>query len=405
MIASSLLALALAASAAGDRYLAAEGVVVDAVDAVPVDVTAAAWAKATVTRVPVAAQTTVTLPDKAANGMRAQQASTVTVRAVASAKELGVLVEWDDATADRYAGETDHYGDAVAVEVPVAFGAGKRLPYVGMGDAGSPVLVHMARATKGATVARHAVGAGFGSLTQAPDITWMKTSLVYVDKDKRWRALFVRPLVAADHSVDAALVPIAFAVWDGAHAQRGGNKLLSGWRVLRLPKRAVDAAYVDALAWGYGDGDVGDPARGKPMVEAMCLACHRIGDKAYGAPDAAPELTNVGVYASYGYLRESIQNPSAVLVPNLNKNRHQDRSKPRDDNGAYPSSGLGTFGVIGADGKPLSTMPPFAALPKEQLADVVAYLKSLGQTSPASASPASQASPVSPAAPTPSPSR
>ena len=36
---------------------------------------------------------------------------------------------------------------------------------------------------------------------------------------------------------------------------------------------------------------------------------------------------------------------NAVLVPNLNANRHQDRTKPRDDNGAYAHGTLGAFAV------------------------------------------------------------
>jgi DMSO reductase family type II enzyme heme b subunit len=391
LITCSLLALTLtgqglAASPATDRYLAAEGIVVDGVAALPKDVDDAAWQKLKTTRVPVAAQTSVWLNDKDANATRTSAApGVVVVRAAATGSDLAVLLEWDDATEDRYAGETDQYGDAAAIEVPVAFGAGQRLPYVGMGDAGSHVLMHMVRAGTGTVTARHAIAAGFGSLTHAPDVTWMKTSMAYRATEKKWRALFSRPIVAADHSVDAALVPMAFALWDGGRDQRGGNKVLSGWRTLQLPNKAFDQTFLKELSYGYGDGEVGDVARGKGMVEAMCLACHRIGEKSYGPTDAAPELTNVGVYASHAYLRDSILNPSAVLVPNLNRNRHQDRSKPRDDTGAYSSAPLGTFGIVGADGKPMSTMPAFATLPPAQLADMIAYLKSLG---PASTAPA-----------------
>jgi DMSO reductase family type II enzyme heme b subunit len=388
LITSTLLSLALAASPATDRYLAAEGIVVAGVTALPAGVDDAAWQKLKATRVPVAAQTSVWLNDTGANATRTSGApGAVMVRAAATKTELAVLLEWDDATEDRFAGETDQYGDAAAIEVPLAFGAGKRLPYVGMGDAGSQVLVHMVRAGKDTVTARHAVAAGFGSLTHAPDVTWMKTAMAYQAKEKKWRAQFSRPLVAADHSIDAGLVPMAFALWDGGREQRGGHKVLSGWRTLQLPGRAYDQTFLKELSYGYGDGEVGDAARGKGMVEAMCLACHRIGDKSFGPPDAAPELTNVGVYASHAYLRDSILTPSAVLVPNLNKNRHQDRSKPRDDNGAYPSAPLGTFGVTGPDGQPMSTMPAFATLPPAQLADMIAYLKSLGASSSAPATP------------------
>lgn len=393
-ITSTLLALtltgqALAASPATDRYLAAEGIVVDGVAALPKDLDDAAWQKLKTTRVPVAAQTSVWLNDKDANATRTSGApGAVLVRAAATKTDIAVLLEWDDATEDRFADETDQYGDAAAIEVPLSFGAGQRLPYVGMGDAGSHVLVHMVRAGTDTITARHAVAAGFGSLTHAPDVTWMKTAMGYRAQEKKWRALFSRPIVAADHSVDAALVPMAFALWDGGRDQRGGHKVLSGWRTLQLPGKAFDQTFLKELSYGYGDGEVGDAGRGKGMVEAMCLACHRIGDKSFGPPDAAPELTNVGVYASHAYLRDSILTPSAVLVPNLNKNRHQDRGKPRDDHGAYPSAPLGTFGVPGPDGKTMSMMPAFATLPPAQLADMIAYLKSLGATpAPAATTP------------------
>jgi len=392
---STLLALAIhagaAASPATDRFLAAEGLAVGSAKAVPATVDDAGWNAATTTRVVVAPQATVTLNDKDANAHRLSPApGNVVIRAIASPTELGVLLEWDDATENRFVGETDSYGDSAAIEVPVAFGAGKRLPYIGMGDAGSHVVVHMVRAMgQGKVTTRNAVAAGFGSLTPAP-LGWMKTGMAWQAKTKTWRALFVRPLKAPEHSVDAALVPIAFAMWDGARDQRGGNKVLSAWHFLRLPGRSPDATYLAELSFGYGDGDVGVAARGQPMVEAICLSCHRIGAKGYSPPDLAPELTNVGVLSSYSYLRDSVMTPSAALVPNLNVNRHQDRTKLKDDNGAYAHGSLGSFAVKDGTGTPQSTMPNFAAMPKEQVADIVAYLKTLGSTpTPAPPSPTS----------------
>ncbi len=388
-------AAAPATTAAGERYLAAEGIAVAPRAAVPAGVDDAAWDTVPATRVVVAPQLAVALNDRDANAHKATAApGVVVVRAVATAAELAVLVEWSDASEDRFTGDTDSFGDAVALEVPLSFGAGRRLPYVGMGDAGAPVLLHMARAGgKGEVVARHVVAAGFGSGVRAPGIAWMKTALSWRARDQSWRALFVRPLVTAEHRVDAGLVPVAFAVWDGARDQRGGNKLLSSWRVLRLPGRAVDATYLDELAFGYHDGDVGDATRGKGFVDSVCVSCHRIGDKAFAPVDLAPELTNVGVLSTYSYLRDSLVQPGLVLVPNLNKNRHQARSSPPDAHGAYGNATLGTFAVVDAAGQAQSMMPPFASLPKEQLADVIAYLKTLGAPSTPSTPPAPGATP------------
>jgi DMSO reductase family type II enzyme heme b subunit len=392
-------AAASSLSPAGARYLAAEGIDAVAAAAVPAGPDDPAWDKAPATRVVVAAQRTLGLPDRDAQAGLADPApGAVVVRAVATPTTLAVRVEWSDPTDDRTTDETDRYGDAVALQVPLSFGAGRRLPYIGMGDAGASVLVHMARATPaGPPVTRDIVAAGYGSGTRAPSLRWMQTSLSRQTKTPGWRATFVRPLATAEHALDGGLVPLAFAVWDGARHQRGGHKLLSSWRVLRLPGRAVDAAFLDELAFGYHDGDVGDPARGKGFVDAVCVSCHRIGDKAMAPVDLAPELTHVGVLSTYGYLRDSLLAPSLVLVPDHNRNRHQARGAPALAHGAWANAPLGAFAVVDAAGRAQSTMPAFA-LPKEQLADVIAYLKTLGTPAPApssspSASPSASPSP------------
>jgi complex iron-sulfur molybdoenzyme family reductase subunit gamma len=383
LVASLHLATAAATPApAGERYLAAEGIVVTAVAAVPTTLDDGAWDKAPSSVVPVASQLAIALNDRDANLAKANPApGHVVVRALASKSDLGVLIEWADATEDRFTGETDSFADSAAIEVPLSFGAKKRLPYIGMGDPQAPVLLHMVRAsTTGTALNRDVVAAGFGSGQRAAAVTWMKASMAWRAKERAWRALFVRPLVTREHSVDAGLVPIAFAVWDGGRDQRGGNKLLSSWRVLQLPGRPVDAGYLDELAFGYHDGDVGDAGRGKGFVDAVCVSCHRIGDKAFAPVDLAPELTNVGVLSTYAYLRDSVVAPGLVLVPNLNANRHQNRGLAVDAHGAYPNATLGTFAVVDGSGNTQSLMPPFANLPPEQLADVIAYLKTLGTT-------------------------
>jgi complex iron-sulfur molybdoenzyme family reductase subunit gamma len=399
-----VLPLLTSASSGSERFLAAESIPVASTATLPATTTDPAWSALPTTSVPLSPQLAVTLNDKAANAQRTQTPKEARLRAAASQTHLALLLEWDDQTETRFSGDSTSSGDAAAVQMPASFGPGKRLPYIGMGDADSHVVVHMVRAQgeKPSQVARrHAVAAGFGSLTPAP-MPWMKTALSYDRTQKTWRAMFVRPIVVAEHSVDAGLVPVAVAVWDGDKQQRGGNKALSGWRYLRLPARALNDAYVAELAWGYGDGEGGNAVAGQQMAQAICLSCHRINGQGYGAPDAAPDLSSVGVVSSYGYLRDSIINPSLVLVPNLNPNRHQARGAPRDPHGAYMNAPLGTFAVTGPDGKPQSTMPSFAAMPLPQVQDLVAYLKTLGVPPSQSASLSSPASPTPPTSPSPS---
>jgi mono/diheme cytochrome c family protein len=119
---------------------------------------------------------------------------------------------------------------------------------------------------------------------------------------------------------------------DQLHAQGGVPK---GWRFLMPP---------------------GDVAEGrKAFVTMECFACHDVKGEDFPHDTktprgAGPELTGMGSHHPAEYFAESILNPNRVIV-------------------------LGT-GYTGPDG--LSKMPSYAdSMTLKQLADVVAYLKSL----------------------------
>jgi len=74
----------------------------------------------------------------------------------------------------------------------------------------------------------------------------------------------------------------------------------------------------------------------------------------------APNLSEVGGQNTAGYIKESLLDPSAVIVPGYNRNAHPD----------YKWYEL-------VDGKRVSTMPAFDQLSEEQLNDLIAYFKTL----------------------------
>jgi complex iron-sulfur molybdoenzyme family reductase subunit gamma len=339
------------------------------------------WQQARAFDVTLVPQRSVRLNDAAANAALATSGPTqATVRALVTEEELALLVEWVDATEDRSpadaSGDGAAFGDGVAVEIPARFGRGVRLPYIGMGDEGEHVLVSMQRAVSmthaTGSVGREAVAAGFGSLTRAPQGD-ARSSLRRVGD--RWRAVFVRPLATLPSSSKTGLVPFALAVWDGARRERGGNKSLSSWKMLRIEGTPLDETYANELAWGDHPGDLGDPAKGKVLVESICVACHRVGEKKNAMEGFAPDLTNIGAIATAGYLRDSIVNPSAVVVQNLNINRHT--VKTADASGAFPNNEMFRWYTVDASGKKTSKMPPFAAMPPQDVAAIVAFLKTL----------------------------
>lgn len=378
----ALLALLLAALPVGarpdDDPLAADTVRVERVPGpLAADPAAPFWSGVPQLRVTVLPQRTVRLHDRKANEALAAAAPRgVSVRAAVDGKDLAILLEWSDPTEDRTRPDaTDLHGDGAALQLPLRFGPGVRLPYVGMGDASMKVAIHLQRAAAGGTAVREGLSAGFGSLERA-DVGGARAAMLRAGGT--WRAVFVRPLEAAGVDLRRGLVPFAVAIWDGARGERGGNKALSGWKLLRLPDLPVDAAYAAELAWGRRPGDLGDPVRGRALVQGMCIACHAVGPLRVARPGLAPDLTGIGAIATPAYLRESILDPSAVVVPGPNPAQHQDRAKAPGPIGAYPASDAFAWHRRDPDGKKVSRMPAYAALPQQDLLAMVAYLATLG---------------------------
>ncbi len=377
------LALLLAAgpgARAADDLLAADTVEVAAVRGpLSADPAAPHWEAARPREVTVLPQRTVRLHDRRANeALAAASPRAVRVRAATDGSALAVLLEWADATEDRAASsETDVYADAAALQLPLQFGAGTRLPYVGMGDDALKVAVHLQRAAAGGTIAREAVGAGFGALARA-DLGGARVAMRHDGARGTWRAVFVRPLAAAGLDLRRGLVPFAVAVWDGARAERGGNKALSGWKLLRLAAFPADPAYAAELARGRAPEERGDPARGERLVTSMCTACHAVGARRPARPGIAPDLSGIGAIATPAYLRESIVAPSAVVVPGPAAPQHLDRARSPGVTGAFPAADAFAWHRAGPDGKKVSKMPAYAGLPEPDLRAMVAYLATLG---------------------------
>lgn len=372
-----LLAAAPGARAADD-LLAADTVEVAAVRGpLSADPAAPHWQAARPRTVAVLPQRTLRLHDRKANeALAAASPRAVSVRAATDGSALAVLLEWADATEDRaVSSETDAYADAAALQLPLRFGAGTRLPYVGMGDDAVKVAVHLQRAAAGGTIAREAVGSGFGSLARA-DLGGAKVAMRH--EGGTWRAVFVRPLAARGLDLRRGLVPFAVAVWDGARAERGGNKALSGWKLLRLAAFPADPAYAAELARGRAPEERGDPARGERLVTSMCTACHAVGERRAARPGIAPDLSGIGAIATPAYLRESIVAPSAVVVPGPAAAQHLDRARSPGVTGAFPAADAFTWHRAGPDGKKVSKMPAYAGMPEPDLRAMVAYLATLG---------------------------
>ncbi|MBL8936278.1 MAG: c-type cytochrome [Archangium sp.] len=376
-----VLTLAAPVAFANEAFFTSEVVDAVAVKQAPSGTEDVAWAAVKAKAFSLAPQRTIRLHDKQANAaLSVPGIGEVQVKAAFAGAELTVLLEWSDSTLDAVRDdEVNTYADAAAVQVPLTFGKGVRLPAISMGDEEQPVRIVLQRATKTGALVSTLEAAGFGSSTrQAPAAAARQGSMTYDAKAQRWRAMFQLPVDAA-----SALVPVAFALWEGgARLERAGNKRLSSWRFVRVPGRTPDPEYVKAMSWGFSPGELGDPLKGKLLAEAVCAACHHMPGRTIAAEGLAPNLIDVGAVATPGYLRESIINPNAVVLYGPNPNQHYDKSQPRDANGAYPNAEALRWFTRAADGKRLSKMPAFSGFSAEQIADLVAFLRSLDGKGP-----------------------
>lgn len=230
---------------------------------------------------------------------RQKAAETMRVRATHNGKQLALLLEWEDDTADGRFVQSQDFADGAAVQFPV----GGEKPQFAMGDKDHPVNIWHWRFDRQIDVSRFTdveqvyVGMvsddylfdrtrypkstdkpGHGPVASAPshDPTYLTgwgagnpqsnpnprspcQSLVArgfgtlepvapaaqavvgrgIWRDGAWRVLIMRPMTASEK--EAAFSPgqttfAAFAVWDGSKGDRDGQKAVTYWQKLELEK-------------------------------------------------------------------------------------------------------------------------------------------------------------------------
>lgn len=355
-----------------------------------------AWLSVNYSEVILYPQTTIKMNDKEANKLNEKNlAKRVKVKALSDGKNISILVKWKDDTKNIQEGySTTRYADGFALQFPVEYKDPSKLPYIGMGSEGRAVVVHLKKATglvyepngngdvyhqvnkynqnafeddlkkyeedvkaKGSdNYQRVFISEGFRSMTQVKDGS-VKGTIQMSYKDGYWVGTLSRPLKSEYLNLDSGAFPIAIAIWDGDKKNRDGLKLLSSWIGVKL----VGKSGGDTLLKSLEDEPKADVKNGEKLAMENCSACHRYKDVAMAPEYMAPNLSNIGGYSTTEYLKESILNPSAVVVPGYNRNAHKNFAWYNvDDNGVRTS-----------------TMPPYDWMDKKSVDDIVAFLKSL----------------------------
>jgi complex iron-sulfur molybdoenzyme family reductase subunit gamma len=397
----------IAASVAASSLLAASAAItatkVDA-DLNRVSYNSGVWANAKFSDVVLYPQTTVTMFDAKANEINAKnKAKKAKVAAVYNDSRIAFMIKWPDGTMNiqgyvpekpRAGYKSDQYPDGFAVQFAADSADANKLPYIGMGSEGRPVVVHLQKAVKNfyepngngnvyyqmnreqtevfgddlvafdkkvksignGDYEKSYVSEGFRSMTEIKDSSNQSYARLGYGKTSEWMGTLSRPLKDDYANLDHGVVPVAFAVWDGEKLGRDGMKNISQWVSVKLEGKTGG----DAVATALAEQAPGDAAAGKQAaMDNGCTGCHQL-ENSEAANLLGPKLTNIGGYSTAGYLRESIVAPSAVVVPGYNRNAHSNYMWYNLENG-----------------KRVSTMPAFDWMDETTMNNIIAYLQTL----------------------------
>jgi complex iron-sulfur molybdoenzyme family reductase subunit gamma len=356
-----------------------------------------AWRAGKFSEIYLYPQTTIKFHDKKANELNADRKSLkIDVAALYDGKNIAIKVIWPDDTKNvQNQTDTDSYADGFAIQFANKLEDVNKLPYIGMGSKGRDVTVVIQKATdtiyepngkgdislqldssnlnyfgKSLDVfnkqvesvgnndyQRVFVAEGFRSMTQIKDNSVNFNSVMkYKSKKKIWSGTVTKTLIDEYADLNKDAFAIAIATWDGDKNNRDGIKMLSSWISVNLIKGETELSKItDEVVEG-------DPIRGKLIADDNgCSSCHRYADQQSAPQWMAPNLKNIGGYATASYLRESLNEPSAVVVAGFNRNSH-------------PST---PWYTLDEDGNRVSTMTSYELLSEEDKTDLIAYLQTL----------------------------
>lgn len=269
------------------------------VERVPDDPQDARWQDADSLEVPLAPQAVVK-PRLFEAGIK-----TLTARALYDAERVAIHLTWRDTSRNALIGSSGTFRDAVAIEFPADPAAG--IPYFAMGEPDKPVVIYQWKADwqfaeegdedgrypqmvvdwypysgrapgeiagpadystkgerayltswhagnslgdrtlQGRTPVEKLAAEGFGTLTTLPADQQDGRGKA-VRTDGVWSLVFAVPRTQDRFSFAPGMtIPVAFAAWDGAKRERGGEKAVSTWYFMSLEKPIGTLAYVSPV--------------------------------------------------------------------------------------------------------------------------------------------------------------
>ncbi|MBI1952662.1 MAG: c-type cytochrome [Candidatus Omnitrophica bacterium] len=164
---------------------------------------------------------------------RDDRIESVEVRCLHNGEALAFHLTWSDAARDNSTLTPQSFSDGAAIQLSAAADP----PFFGMGDRQAPVWIWNWKALpETPQAAEEANAKGPGTLTSR-EARLQQVQARGLWQDGRWRLVFLRPI--SRNQEDLPLAPgatasAAFAIFDGAHQDRNGQKNVSIWNELQL---------------------------------------------------------------------------------------------------------------------------------------------------------------------------
>ncbi len=245
------------------------------------------------------------------------------VASIYTDEEIFIKLTWEDKAKDSKFSPIEKYSDACAIEFPVD---NKRMPSFALGEKSNPVNAWLWRAIaeekertdfppaysdfyRSGSIetvvkfepasAENLIAEGFGTITPL-DVQDVEAKGIW--KNGKWNVVIKRKLNSAQGVAlkKDLIVPIAFAVWDGANAERDGVKSVSPWHLLKIGEARMEKPKDENAA-----GE-------RVYLRYGCVTCHGREGK-YQAPNLnaqggkVPALTYVAEGFTLDELKDRIR--------------------------------------------------------------------------------------------------
>jgi complex iron-sulfur molybdoenzyme family reductase subunit gamma len=312
------------------------------------------------------------------NGVR-----TVEIKAIYDGKDIAFLLKWKDKTKNIITKRsTDIFNDAFGIELQTKTDV---VPYVDFGDKNNEVVFYLKNSSE------NTIDIGenrdllslfdyqnlniFAKTDNLPPYVKQEVFLyrgynnaIKLDKEVSnitmdmvyshgyWYGSLSKKLIDKNSNLSNGAFLVSFSLYDGEKRQRGRLRNLTHWVVVKLAGTDGGEQLIEQINQTVS----GDIKHGESLALKNCSICHNYKDRQKAPQNMAPNLSYIGGYLNMEYIKESILQPSKVIVSDFTDSAHPNFSwKDKED------------------GKNISVMPSFEWMNEKDLNDLLAFLQTL----------------------------